>query len=483
MNHMKPGSRLLYDNATGNVVGYKDLDGDDQSFLTMSAAGLALAGNSLTPSQAAQVRAGMGAASGEGATPQELGAAFWLNAGSITGLADGATVVTWPDASGNGISATPIGSPAYYARAANGKPAVYLSGSTQAFSFTERASVRTIAMVFWLDDVQVNDYGAILGHSTIASDFHGPLKSLPYLVDGGTIGAVKRLSRVSINGRLVSGELGAMLKPTAPVVMIVRVPSGATMTFDRLGSDRNTAGRYPNGYFSEVAMWDRELTDGEVAALSEHFCKKYQIRPESPYVSSARANGIFIGDSITLGQGATLSYPAQLATTIGTSRLSVWNIGIGGSTAEQWANTQFGTQVFSVNQVRVQPTRQVVHVFLGTNDLFFNRTAAQAFESLKRDWAMSRALGASVIAYTILPRSNAGTPAGFETARQALNTLIRGTPWMYDYLVDVGADSTIGVAGASTNATYYQADQVHPTNAGLEIIANLSVPAYAALKL
>ena len=60
----------------------------------------------------------------------------WWDASQITGFADGASLTSWADESGNGYAMTPNvwAAPTYYkttsAKLVNGKPAVWFDGST-----------------------------------------------------------------------------------------------------------------------------------------------------------------------------------------------------------------------------------------------------------------------------------------------------------------------------------------------------------------
>ncbi len=75
----------------------------------------------------------------------------------------------------------------------------------------------------------------------------------------------------------------------------------------------------------------------------------------------------------------------------------------------------------------------------------------------------------------------------FELDRILYNTAIRnnmaGSNPMADVLYDVGADTTIGLAGQQTNGTYYQGDNIHPSTAGHVIIAAGVVTALGVLGL
>ena len=69
------------------------------------------------------------------AVPQKQNLMLWLNAATITGLADGATVATWSDGSGNGKDVAKAGvPPTYWANQMNGLPIVRFDGSDDELS-------------------------------------------------------------------------------------------------------------------------------------------------------------------------------------------------------------------------------------------------------------------------------------------------------------------------------------------------------------
>jgi lysophospholipase L1-like esterase len=111
----------------------------------------------------------------------------------------------------------------------------------------------------------------------------------------------------------------------------------------------------------------------------------------------------------------------------------------------------------------------------GTNDMYFGASATTAYQNLAAYYAARKAAGCIVVAYTILPRSEAGVPVDFETSRQALNALLRSNhPWA-DALVDIGGDTSIGQSGQETGVMYL--DRVHPSTLGHSVIARLTVQA------
>lgn len=120
----------------------------------------------------------------------------------------------------------------------------------------------------------------------------------------------------------------------------------------------------------------------------------------------------------------------------------------------------------------------------GTNDLFFGASAATTYSRIVTYATARKAAGWRVVILSILPRSAGTPPPTFEADRQTVNaalladfptatgqTRITSGGAYADYLIDVGADPTIGCAGCQTNTTYY-ADLVHLTNAGYAIVAD-----------
>ena len=120
----------------------------------------------------------------------------------------------------------------------------------------------------------------------------------------------------------------------------------------------------------------------------------------------------------------------------------------------------------------------------GTNDLYFGASAATAYSNIKTYAQARKNAGWRVVILSILPRTAGSPPASFETDRQTVNaalladfpiatgqTNITSGGAYADYLINIGADTTIGLAGQTTNTTYY-ADLVHLTNAGYAIVAD-----------
>lgn len=175
------------------------------------------------------------------------------------------------------------------------------------------------------------------------------------------------------------------------------------------------------------------------------------------------AYAIIVGDSLASTDYATPSgnrYAAQAAypTTVVNRAVSgyrVANLVASHSTAVD--------TLFAANTAA--PTRVLI-VQIGTNNLYDGTAAATIASDLASyiDARKAATTGLKVVAYTITPRSDASTPAAFETNRPTLNTTIRG--WVgtrLDKVVDMAALDPWDAAGDQWNTNFF-IDMVHWTN-------------------
>lgn len=125
--------------------------------------------------------------------------------------------------------------------------------------------------------------------------------------------------------------------------------------------------------------------------------------------------------------------------------------------------------------------RHLVVLWAGTNDFFFSMTQDIVRDRVIDFCAGRRLAGFYTIVTTILPRTNDGTPATYETERLSYNTWLRSNYLFIgaDSLADLAADTRIGDAGDETDLIYYMNDLVHiNTGAGADLIRDI---VYAAL--
>lgn len=174
------------------------------------------------------------------------------------------------------------------------------------------------------------------------------------------------------------------------------------------------------------------------------------------------------GDSITVGVGGSPNYPQQLGTLLGAG-WDVVNVGGNSETIAQMLG-QAATQVDPLYDLT--RARNICAIFAGTNDFYFGASVASVEADYQAYCEARQSIGFELIAFTIMPRSEAGAPLDFESKRQAFNTWLRVNYLNFaDRLVDIAADPRMGDAGDETDTTYF-ADLVHPTTTGYGVIAS-----------
>jgi len=153
------------------------------------------------------------------------------------------------------------------------------------------------------------------------------------------------------------------------------------------------------------------------------------------------------------------------------------NLGIGGqTTASMTANAPANVDPRFTNR-----NRRVVVLWGGANDLRVGENATTIYNRIKTYCQARKNAGETVIFMSLIPFASDPT---IESVRISTNTILRadfatatavtrvftGASWA-DYMIDLGNDPNIGVAGSQLNTTYFQVDQVHLTNAGYAVVA------------
>lgn len=188
------------------------------------------------------------------------------------------------------------------------------------------------------------------------------------------------------------------------------------------------------------------------------------------------------GDSITSGLGltATEAYPWVLGTNLGLD-WKIVNVGVSGQELDDMESDAAASidTLFDAGNAA-----NVVVCFGGTNDFYFNASTATVQTRFQTYCESRQSAGWRVVACTMLPRGDfAGTStlpgdaaaqeAEFESRRATFNTWLSAN-WrtFADALADLAADTNLGDDGDEDSGTYYQ-DTVHPTAAGMAIIAGI----------
>lgn len=199
-------------------------------------------------------------------------------------------------------------------------------------------------------------------------------------------------------------------------------------------------------------------------------------------------NVVFVGDSITLGVGATNPFPANIATIDGITASNQalngagWQRDFGQGSLTAVAAASVDPLLSSLTRSRLPPK---LVLFAGTNDIVSNpSTGAQTYALFQTYLAARIAAGwvmSNIVVATMLPRTNAT-----EAERVAYNAaLVSGASAGY-VLARNDLDPNMGGSGKWSDTTYFQADGIHPNNTGLQVLANIiaqalkfsPVPAY-----
>lgn len=227
-----------------------------------------------------------------------------------------------------------------------------------------------------------------------------------------------------------------------------------------------------NGRIYAIAVYNRILSDTEINAVSKYFDQL------SGNTNTYTAKPVVLcdGDSLTQGVGVTgeLSYPYKLSSYLNTP-CSVYNIGVAGQNCSQLI-ADISTQGSKYKSFGV---KSIAVIWIGSNDLGGNggpisgstlHTLVTNAVTSYKNYGFDK-----VIVCTVLPRTFVSDPVDYETQRQSFRSLtvpsLGGDSCGADAVVDLAGISTIGDSGDQNNTTYYNADKVHLTSTGYDIVA------------
>jgi hypothetical protein len=159
------------------------------------------------------------------------------------------------------------------------------------------------------------------------------------------------------------------------------------------------------------------------------------------------------GDSITSGDLAPTPYTSYLALN------GAWNIINWGIPGETLA-TMLANAPANIDRLYVTGQKNVVVIWGGTNDFFFGTSVSTVYADMTSYVAARHAVGWKVIVPTMLSR------AGEETQKNSYNALILANSAGADGIADF-TGTPLGCDGCSTNATWFNSDKLHPTEAGV----------------
>jgi lysophospholipase L1-like esterase len=405
------------------------------------------------------------------------------NPANITGSpANGDPVGTLPD-SVRGFDATSSGSarPIYHTGGPNGYPYLSFDGAT---SYLKSGVATTVAQPYRAFIVfRPSSYGN--GHRIFDGQATNQTVLAQYPIDINDNGIARGTQRYS----LYAGSAYAATNPGGGLSwmgsrfgLVTALFSGASSsisinqntpttgspgTLSYTGITLGSAGNFSSSLFAKYDFVRLLVYDSTIVSVSD-----VETALITQYDLSVPNLMLCDGDSLTTGVGSTAgqNYPLQLIGLLG-SPWSVIETGVSGQTVVQM-EADAATELDP--QLNTQSSKKILMAWGGTNDMHFGADATTAYNSYVTYCTNRRAAGWTVVAFTVLPRSEATTPAGFEAQRIAFNLSVRSNWTTFaDGICDCAADSRIGDSGDELNTTYYAGDKVHLNNTGYGIIASL----------
>jgi len=389
----------------------------------------------------------------------------WYDFGALgDSLADGASVTSVADSSGNGHTATRVsGNQTYLADAINGKGGIaWSSGRMDTPSFQQWPSQAATWFIVAKHMADANEAMLMGTYSQGSSDWLLYSNSNP----GGTKffmnGQFKSVSFIDLAG--VSNIQVWRRNGTALQLWLngyhyvdFTLPA-AQPTAGALALGDRSIGRSANVHSTDIFAYSRSITDDEILQATEGMSRKLYGGPPRAIVCN--------GDSITAGIGASsgrYQYPTQLQSKI-SGRYVRFNTGVGGYTVP----VLIANAATSYNIANNYDFDSVFVGWGGSNDLVSNRSATDIFNDIQTWFGIMRANGFKyLVTCTILPRTDLTGPQ--EAERVALNGLILGNYASYaDAVADTGNDPRMQ---HPENTTYYSGDGIHPNDAGHAIDA------------
>ena len=216
------------------------------------------------------------------------GLTLWLDASQITGVADGGTLATWPDMSGNGYNATQAtvaDQPTYYKSTAgktvNGLPAVWYPASTEFMQTGAFVSALTVGTIFLVgrapypSAATINLCSGISSGSVWAIFTYG--STSPWsLWEGASVlasGTVNDGAMHQLTG-LFAGTASTALRLDGAQIVSGTAGSGSLTGFT-IGADWNGAADVTPDFMAEALVYNAVLSAADVASVESYLHQKW----------------------------------------------------------------------------------------------------------------------------------------------------------------------------------------------------------------
>jgi trimeric autotransporter adhesin len=229
-----------------------------------------------------------------------------------------------------------------------------------------------------------------------------------------------------------------------------------------------------NGTAYRFRTYATQLAAGDVQTISASIRNEVAGRgvAVSPLpITAATPQLHAIGDSITYGAGASTPWPSLLTLT-NQPTYTTTNWGIFGVLMQALD----GSEPNRVGQhCLTSYGPSVAIVFAGTNDMSYGFSPAVTFEATEGEIQTLKQAGCRVFVGTMISRAGLdGKGNSLDGDKDAFDALVLGQAKQAgaDGVVDFAANPLLGADGASTNMTYFNTDEIHPTQAGQQLLAN-----------
>ncbi len=382
------------------------------------------------------------------------------------------------DSSGNGNNATLPGGSANPAWTAQG---IACNGSSQYFNSVGTQSARTFVWAS-TETAQTNG-GGPLGPQFVTpfgiadrsvffggNEWYGNQPSLA--VAGAQAGASSNGTLLGTHVFALTLGTNATTDPTLFYIDGALVSSAAAMgpgagratgPYQVCGTPTGAQTYFP-GSFYYFETYSDEKTAAQIAQESAAVKQAVQSRGVAfAPVPDQTVKDLYlsVGDSLTNGHGVT---PSSAFVTPADS-FDVVNYGLGGALTTDLA---YMFDARDAPLYRRNAGRNVIRLWAGTNDMGVAHTPQSALEGIRSYCRKAKAAGFQTIVSDMISRT------GQDNNMLALDTLITTEDTGCDLVLDLASDARLGAVGAYANATYYQADGIHLTQAGQQ---NVVAPA------
>lgn len=159
-------------------------------------------------------------------------------------------------------------------------------------------------------------------------------------------------------------------------------------------------------------------------------------------------------------------------------RVGIYNLSISGRNQTQ-INADIATKIAPWIK-----TNDICVVWEGTNDMYTNGlSGADAFANLMTYVNTVHEYGAKVVVCTVIARDYVLDAPDLMDRVDAYNALVRANASSFECIADLGADSRFDTRADASNGIYYNADKIHQSAVGQDVVFALITTAINAANI